>query len=460
MGEGKTVVSWTALWRIMRERRNTRALIVAPIKVAVQTWPGELDEWTHLQYFKGKYVVLRPDGTEPEIAEAKANAKHACDVLNIRGVLRSNLIGRAETKGQERARRRLVRTDAPVHIVNRELLPWLWWFWGNKWPYDTVIFDESSGLRSHKSERFRALAKARPYIRRLIELTGTPKPETYLDIFPQIWLLDKGARLGKNVTKFRNQWFAYHEPSHKWVIRKGAAEPIIRKIADIVLVQQNLSGEHDPLLLDRPVTFEPDIADMYAGFERDAILEIDDFRAEGETAGALAQKLLQFASGAVYDANRRYKVVHNYKIEELRQIEDEAMGSPLAVAYWHQSSLARLKAAFPHGVTMDKEGKLQHPWNAGEVPMMFLHPASAGHGLNLQKGPGHMLAFFDIPYPLELYLQIIKRFARSGQARQVKVFHISANGTIDAGIVPLLKRKQSSQEYLMQRITELRERMK
>lgn len=456
MGEGKTVVSWTVIRDLLENDFDGKVLIVAPIKVAVQTWPGELDEWRHLAKLKNDFTVLRPTGQEPEVSAARERSRQACDVLNLRGAMKTNIVKRAETRGEEAARRRLARSATRVHIVNREMVPWLVWYWGAKWPYRMVVYDESSGLRSHQSDRFRALARVRKYITRLVELTGTPKPETYMDVFPQIWLLDKGERLGSNITRYRKRWFSYHEPTRKYQIKKGAADLIIRRIADLVLVQQNLSGEHEPLLLDRSIQLTPDERQLYDAFERTAVLDLPDFYVQGDTAGALAQKLLQFASGAVYDADRNWRVIHNHKIEALRQIAEEAMGTPLLVAYWHQSSLARLKRAFNSGRALDKEGHLQHAWNRGEIPYMFVHPASAGHGLNLQKGPGHTLVFFDIPYPLELYLQIIKRLARPGQKQQVRVYHLTAGGTIDEGIVPLLKRKQSSQEYLMQRVAAIR----
>jgi SNF2 family DNA or RNA helicase len=452
MGLGKTVAMLTLIDRLLFVGRASRVLIVAPLRVAVQTWPTELASWAHTKDLP--YTLIRPTGREAEIQAARERAKAACRIL---GLPAANIVNRAATRAEERVRRALVMESTPIHIINRERIPWLVRFWRDKWPYDTVVWDESSGLRSHRSERFKAMAHVRKYVHRLHELTGTPAPETYIDLFSQIYLLDRGKRFGRGITKFRERYFSYEENRRKWHIKDGSAQAIEAKIADLVIVMREADylDSKLPLLIDRPVTMTPEQQERYESLETEYVLEMDEGVIEVDTAGALAQKLLQLASGSVYDAARRTHVFHNHKIEELQEIREESLGAPLLVAYWFKSSLARLKAAFPDAVQMDRAGHVQHAWNRGEIPMCLVHPGSAGHGLNLQDG-GHILVFFDIPYPLELYLQTIKRLARQGQKRVVKVFHIWTTGTVDEAIVPRLKAKESAQETLLRRVQEIR----
>lgn len=452
MGLGKTVTVLTLLVWLLLRRKAKRVLIVAPLRVAVQTWPAEIAAWEHTAGLD--YTLIRPTGEEAEVKAARERSREACRRL---GIPSANIVNRAVTLAEERVRVALVGCDTPVHIINRERVPWLVRHWKSKWPYDTVIFDESSGLRSHRSERFRALAHVRGRIKRLHQLTGTPAPETYIDLFSQIYLLDRGERFGKGITKFREKYFKYEENRRKWHIQEGAAQTIEAKIADIVIVMKEADylDVKVPLLIDRPVTLTEAETEQYEQLEAEYVLSLPDGSIEADNAGGLAQKLLQLASGAIYDADGRTHLIHDHKIDELREIEEEALGSPLLVAYGFKSSLARLKAAFPHAVQMDQAGAAQQPWNRGEIPMLLVHPQSAGHGLNLQAG-GHTLVFFDVPYSLELYLQLIKRLARQGQTRVVKVFHIFTKGTVDAEIVPRLKAKESAQETMLQRIKEIR----
>lgn len=461
MGLGKTVSMLTLLVLLLCEGSVKRALVIAPLRVAVQTWPDEIGNWEHTAELQ--FTLIRPVGNEPEITAAKERAKHACRVLGLDSGHTARVVGRAETMAEERVRRQLVRIPTPLHIINRERLPWLQWYWGKNWPYDCVFFDESSGLRSHKSERFKALARARPFIKRMHLLTGTPAPETYIDLFPQTYLLDRGERFGRSITNFQKRYFHYDENRRKWEIRKGSANLIIDKLDDIVLVmrQEDYLARDKPLLIDRPVTLSDSEMAMYRSLEEEYVLSLPNGgEIEAETTGALAQKLLQLASGAMYDADKNVHFIHDHKIKELEQLVEEAQGTPILVAYGYKSTLARLKKAFPQGKQMDKAGFLQVPWNKGDLPLLFIHPKSAGHGLNLQNGPGHTLVFFDIPYPLEDYLQTIARLDRQGQARIVKVYHLWAKGTIDADVVPRLKRKESAQNYVFDRLKALRQNRK
>lgn len=456
MGLGKTVTVWTLIRRLLAAGLTQRVLIVAPIRVAVQTWPTELGEWAHLQ--GTDYTLIRPTGEEIEVQGAKLIARMAALRLGLPRARAAQLAEIAGTRAEEQERRRLARSPAPVHIINRERIEWLVRLWGSRWPYDTVIWDEASGLRDHTSRRFKALAAVRRYITRLHELTATPRPESYEDLFPQIWLLDRGRRLGSNVTSYRDQYFKYDKYRYEWQIRPGAADEIIGRIADIVLDMKAVDylDLQEPLMIDRPVRLTDEEMDRYRTLEATSVMEIADGEIVAETAGALFQKLLQFSSGAIYDGDRQVHHIHDHKLGEMEQIIEETMGKPMIVAYHYRPSLLRLKKRFPKAVVLSRDGREQHAWNRGEIPLMLLHPASAGHGLNLQYG-GSLMAFFDVPASYENYDQTIHRLARQGQTDVVRVFHLWAYGTEDAHSVPRLRRKQADQDYMFARLRQLRQ---
>jgi len=234
---------------------------------------------------------------------------------------------------------------------------------------------------------------------------------------------------------------------------------VAAKIADICLVmrEEDYLDADKPLVVERPVVLDPAELARYKAFEKNLILELPEGgEVEAETGAALGQKLMQYASGAVLDAERQVHHVHDRKLEEMAQLREEAQGSPLLVAYWHRASLARLTKLFPMATVMDKEARCLADWNAGKINMLLIHPASAGHGLNMQLGPGHILVFFDNPWPLELYMQTIKRLARPGQKKPVKVFHLVTRGTLDETVVPVLRAKEDAQDTVRKYIRDLR----
>ncbi len=429
MGLGKTVSSLTIIARLLLETfDDDMTLVVGPLRVVTDTWPTEIELWRHTAWMS--YTLIRDDG---------------------------------KIKREDLA---LQRTS--VHFINREQLEWLVYFWKDAWPYRRVFVDESSSLKDHTSKRFKALAKVRNtpgLITRLHILTATPAAETYLHLFAQMYLLDLGHRLGKNITTYRSRYFTYNQYKRKYKLRPGGEEDILAKIADICLVQK--AKDHlsraEPTIIQRKVGLEPAQLTLIKKLEKDFIVTLTDgTEIEAKTAAILSSMLLQMASGSLYetllvedfdtDDLKKVKKVHNihdHKIEALKEIYEEAQaqGEPLLVAYYFQSSLAKLHKAFPKATVMDKDGKCIKPWNTGKIPMLLIHPQSAGHGLNLQHG-GHMLVFFDLIYSLENYLQTIGRIDRQGQKNPVIVQLLIAEGTRDEDVAAALVQKQDAQEML------------
>lgn len=432
MGLGKTISSLSVIAEIVCDlicESDDKILVVAPLRVAVDTWPTEIAKWQHTAWLN--HVVIRDEG--------------------------------------KRTKEQMALSSASIHIINREQLEWLVYFWKEDWPYRTVFIDESSSFKDHKSLRFKALAKVRRtpgLITRLHCLTATPAAESYIHLFPQIYLLDLGHRLGKNITAYRERYFNYNRYSMKYTLRPGADEEILGKIADVCLVMKanDYLPRKEPTIIQRKVLLDQRQLDLTKGLERNFLMTLPDgTEIEAKTAAILSSMLLQMASGSVYetllvedwdtdDLKKVKKVhhLHDHKIDTLKEIfeESQTQGEPLLVAYHFQSSLARLKKAFPKATVMDKAGKCIKPWNAGKLPMLLIHPQSAGHGLNLQLGPGRTLIFFDLIYSLENYLQTIGRLDRQGQKGSVVVQLLVAQGTRDELVAECLFKKQDAQDML------------
>lgn len=444
LGLGKTVSTATLIADLLAELDgDDKTLIIGPMRVATNTWPTEFSLWQHTAWIN--YTVLYVDDDDPRL---NAVPRHA------------------RTAEKDRLRVLAAKSRQSVHIVPVNWLEWLVNLHGPKWPYRTVVIDESSLLKDHRSGRFKALAKVRNtegLIERLHLLTATPAAETYEHLFAQIFLLDRGERFGKYITKFQEKYFNYNKWTRKHKLREGAEEEILTKIADICLVMkaEDYLDLEKPTILRRPVHLSEREMALYKKMETDFIVTLEDgTEIEAETAAALSSKLLQMASGVLYETvetpvadsdevKRTTKVhaIHNHKIEELQQIVEELQGAPVLVAYHFKSSLERLKKAFPKATVMDREGKCVKPWNAGKIPILLMHPQSGGHGLNLQAG-GHHIVFFDLPWSLELYLQLIGRLARQGQKHPVFVHLLTAVGTLDEVVHQALSAKEDAQEVL------------
>lgn len=464
MGLGKTVTSLTLIVDLILSFEVEKVLVIGPLKVATDTWPNEIRNWEHTAVLN--FEVIRCDDDDPEVKEAAANARRKARLEGLGEEQVHKRIKDAVNDTKERVRRRKVFSNAGVHIINREQLEWLVNLHGRKWPYRTVIIDESSSFKDIQTHRFKSLAKVRReegLITRMHLLTATPAAETYEHLFAQIYLLDLGQRFGKYITHFRDSYFTYNKYSRKYKLRPGCEEIILEKIKDICLVmkaEDYLDVDH-PTIAPRMVTLAPDQMALYKQMEEESYVQLaDGTEIEAETAAALSAKLLQMASGVLYETYmledwdtedfkkvKRVHELHTHKIDTLREIVEEANGAPMLVAYHFQSSLARLRKAFPKAVVMDPAGKCLKDWNAGKIKMLLIHPQSAGHGLNMQKG-GHNLVFFDLPWSLECYLQTIGRLARQGQKFHVVVQVLLSIGTLDEYVFKMLNAKKDAQDML------------
>jgi hypothetical protein len=514
-GLGKTIIVLTYLLRLFLRNELKKTLIIAPVRVAAQTWPNELGVWKHIAFFK--MSVIRAEDDDPEVIsagkaaydEAMASQEAEAHKSRVQQALldlgdseagaesyarkakrrfADRLAGKARTAKKEELRQTRRKDPALIHVINREQLTWLIdqhsTFVKTKrrgkigrvrkvvdWPYKIVVIDESSSFKDPQTTRFKALGEVRRsgMIERLHQLTATPAAEGYMGMFAQMYLLDLGERLGKLITKYRDRYFTYNQYSRVYKLKEGAKEAISDAVADICLVMKSKDylDEQEPLMLDRMIDLHPREMAMYRELERDFIVTIPpDENGEGgeeieaETAASLSSKLLQLASGAIYNKDREVRVVHNHKIEDLAQLVEELQGSPILVAYWYKHSLTRLKKAFPKAHTMDAAGKRVHDWNAGKISMLLVHPASIGHGLNMQYGPGHDLYMFDQCWSWELFYQLYRRLARQGQKFQVRIHLPQVRGTNDTLVVERLREKEDAQEVLFRRIKAMWRRMR
>lgn len=475
VGLGKSVISLTLVADLLKDGWRGRALVIAPLRVARSTWPEEIKEWKQAAGIT--YTLIRAEDSDDDI---KAIYKEAYDkayaaerrVGETPRVAQRNAARKAapiRLEAKEAKRRRLVMETTEIHIINVEQLVWLVDYWeergrltGETWPYDICFLDESSKFKDPETLRWKALNKARSRMTRLHQLTASPASEHYDSLFAQLFLMDRGQRLGKSMHTYHRKYFK-QLPTRKWHLRRGNDKRIGDKIADLCMtvkledVREWVKVE-DWLPIKRRIVLPTDIQERYRDFERNFILELDDQIIEAMNAGALFNKLLQLSAGAVYDAEKRVVAVHDEKIEDLKELVEELGDTPLMVTYWFQSTLARLKKAFPDAVVMDREAKCKDAWNAGKIKMLLVHPASAGHGLNLQKGPGHDIAIFDPFYSRELYEQVIGRLARQGQRKLVRVWQLTCVDTYDELVYECLEDKHRGQQRLFKFIRAARAR--
>jgi len=488
MGLGKTVTMATLLADLLDEfNDDDPVLIIGPLKVATQTWPNEFKKWNHLAHLSVSVIHVSDD--DPRLKQVEREALAA-------GRAQSNALFKSDRDKEARAhatrmvaqkreelRIEAMNSRAPIHVISQDWIDWLVGYWAPKrrWPYKTIVIDESSGFKNHNSSRFIALKEIRSQpglIRRLHILTATPAAETYEHLFAQIYLLDRGERLGKDITYFRKRYFTENKWTRKWELRPDAEKEILAKISDICLVmkEEDYLPRTPPLFVTRKVYMNAAQTELYQTMEADAVVKLDDgTEVAADTAAALSAKLLQMASGVLYetrlesgededDEDAHVKVlkvhkIHDHKIEELKQIVEESQGKPLLVAYHHRSSKERLMKAFPKATLMDKDGKALKKWNKGQIPMLLMHPKSGGHGLNLQAG-GHIIVFFDIPWSLELYLQFIGRLARQGQKHRVTVFLLVCHNTLDEVVVKALSAKEDAQNMLFKMMKRMRAKLR
>lgn len=414
MGLGKTVSVLTAVSDLISEFEAAKVLVVAPLRVARTTWPAEVSQWEH--------------------------TKH----LTV-GVI----------KGDPAQRQWHVAHDtSDIHVINRELVTWLVKFCqeNKNWPYDMVVLDESSSFKSHKSQRFKALRKALPYVSRMVELTGTPASNGLLDVWSQVFLLDRGERLGRTFTKYRNTYFEGDYMGYNFAPKRGAEEKIYEKLEDVCLTLRAEDYLRLPKRVDNIVEVHLGDSEMaaYRELEREFLLELDG----GDTvqalyAATLANKLQQYANGVLYVGEEKKRAkVHDQKLQALQSIIEEAAGGPILVAYNFKSDAETIAAACAGAVLLDKDPETINRWNRGEIAILLAHPASAGHGLNLQKG-GNIAVWYGLNWSLELYQQFNARLHRQGQTKPVVIHHLATKDTIDETVLAALARKDVTQAALL-----------
>lgn len=455
LGMGKCVITLRMLYRLWGEFGFNRVLIVAPMRVAIHTWPAELKLWSFaagMSYTVVRWEVSEHPEMEAELAEAIEGMKRA-GVPTAQRVRRANWL---RTQLQRHEKWKLAHENTAVHLTNFDSVPWLVQVYGQeKWPYDVIIIDESKAVDNHATNRFKALSYILPSVKRLHELTASPAPEGYQGLFSQTYLMDRGQRLGRNITSFRKKYMLRHPYiQHKWIMKPGADQQLERKIHDIVYILK--ADDHfpprKPVLISHKFELSAAEQQIYNRLERNKVLELPDGReilpAE---AGSVHQKLVQYASGSVYDENRAVHWYHDHKIQELTEIVEAAQGQPVLVAYWFGMNQRRLKEAFPQARFVDKRGDVLDDWNAGKVPILFIQPSSDAWGLNLHHG-GHILVFFDLIYPFGLWFQLIGRLRPTTNVHIVQVHHLVALGTIDEDIMANRENRQAMQDALFARL--------
>lgn len=391
-----------------------KALVIAPLMPAKHTWPTEAAKWDHTKDLRVSLVM-----------------------------------------GTAKERERAVRASADLYVVNRENVVWLTETFGRAWPFATVIVDELSSFKNRQAKRFKALRRMRPKIRRIWGLTGTPAPNGLMDLWAQMNLIDCGERLGRRIGQYRERYFVPGARNghvvYDWALRPGAETAIYERIADAALSMRAADELRLPGRVDNAVEVRLTDAQMraYRAFERDQVADFGDQEVTAASAASLANKLLQWADGAVYDDEGGWAEVHGAKIEALRAIVEEAQGQPVLIFYAYRHDLERIKAAVPEAHVLEAESKdLVQRWNAGRTPVLLAHPQQAGHGLNLQHG-GHTIVWFGLTWSLESYLQANARLDRQGQKDCVIVHHLIAKGTADERVMEVLQGKQTLQDAMM-----------
>ena len=418
MGLGKTVITLTAIQELRGRFQVRRPLIIAPKKVAEATWTAECAKWDHLAG------------------------------LRVAAVL-----------GPAKRRQAALLSPADLWVINRENVPWLVDYYRTEWPFDMVVLDESSSFKSSRSARFKALRRVRPRIDRLVELTGTPTPNSLEDLWSQVYLLDGGQRLGRSLGVYRETFFHPDpgrpgQPYRTYSPQEGALERVRAEISDICVSMSARDYLTLPPLLeeDHPVALSPAAEKAYTTLEKKLLLEVDEHTVTASSAAVLAGKLLQLCSGALYDEAHRALPVHSCKLEALLELVEQLHGEHALICYWYRHSLTRLLPALRGAglrCRVYSSGEDALAWNRGEVDLLLIHPRAAAYGLNLQQGGRHVI-WFDLPsWNLELYQQASARLYRQGQPRPVVVHHLTVQGSVEEDMLTALRGKGDMQEALL-----------
>lgn len=471
MGIGKTGATITAIVDLLESFDTGRALIIAPLRVARKTWPDEFKTWTHARWVKYKCLWGAKHGVECTNQNGEKRIRFWERKLEK---LREELFelqtwgdGSPKNQAEMRKLKRNIqigkralewgyisaRDQSDVHMINRENVPFLVHFWGKYWPYDTVVFDESSGLRNGKKAlRWRAMRAVMPYTRRFIELTGTPAPNGLLGLWGQVFLLDGGKRLGTSMEAFKTRFFYptdYNQ--YNWEPKPGAEEAIYDLISDVCMTLRaaDFMDLPETVFNNVPVLLSDSEMKLYQKFKKELILQLPDGEVTAANAAVLAGKLLQLSNGVVYGEDKKVHEIHEAKLDAAEDYVEEQQGAPVLIMYWFKPDLERLRKRFPKFRVFAEEGdELTDEWNTGSVPGMFLHPQSAGHGLNIQFG-GRRILWYGPIHDLELYQQANARLAGARATGTTFIHHLVAQGTADEAILESLEQKDGTQNRLL-----------
>ncbi len=418
MGLGKTIITLTALMNLLFDSFKIRkVLIIAPLRVARDTWPAEILKWDHLEMLISSVVV----GTHAE-------------------------------------RMKALQDPADLYIINRENVQWLIEKSGVAFDYDMIVIDELSSFKNHRSKRFKALMRKRPLVQRIVGLTGTPASNGLMDLWAQFKLLDMGARLGRFITAYRETYFSPDKGNghiiYSYKLAPRSEEKIYEAISDITISMKATDHLQMPELINTvyPVSLSFREAAAYRRLKKDLVLNLGEDQITASNAAVLSGKLLQAANGAVYNDDEEMVILHDHKLDALEDIIEAANGNSLLVAYWFNHDLIRIterldKLKIPYSCL--KSSKSIRDWNEGNLQIGLIHPASAGHGLNLQSG-GNRMVWFSLTWSLELYQQTVARLWRQGQQSEtVVVQHLITKGTIDGKVMQVLSGKAKTQDALI-----------
>ena len=412
MGLGKSVITLTAIYELMLNRFEVqKVLVIAPLRVARDTWPAEIEKWEHLAGLTYSVAI----GTEAERLAA-------------------------------------LRCPAHLYLINRENVDWLITKSGIPFDFDMVVIDELSSFKSHAAKRFKSLLKVRPMVKRMVGLTGTPSSNGLMDLWAEFRILDMGQRLGRYITHYRNNFFVPDKRNQQMIFsykpRAGAEDAIYRLISDITISMKSADFLKMPecIINEVPVALSEKEWSVYQALKEDMVVDLKDEEIDAVNAAALSGKLLQMANGAVYNEEKEVIHIHDRKLDALEDLIEGANGKPVLVAYWYNHDLQRIKERF--SVREIKTSQDIKDWNNGNIPVAVIHPASAGHGLNIQFG-GSTIIWFGLTWSLELYQQTNARLWRQGQKSTVVIHHIIAKDTIDEDVMKALRKKEKIQSALI-----------
>lgn len=412
MGLGKSVITLSAIFDLCLDSFLVcKVLVIAPLRVARDTWPAEINKWDHLKGLSYSVAV----GTEKERIDA-------------------------------------LKKQSTLYIINRENVDWLVHKSGIPFHFDMVVIDELSSFKSYGAKRFKSLLKVRPSVKRIVGLTGTPSSNGLMDLWAEFRILDLGQRLGRYISHYRNTYFKPDKRNAQIIFSykplPGAEEEIYKQISDITISMKSTDYLKMPEYVSNEVfvTLSDKEWKVYSEFKEEMVANLGDEEIDAVNAAVLSGKLLQMANGAVYDSENKAHVIHDKKLDALEDLIEGANGKPVLVAYWYKHDLERIRDRFP--VRQIQSSKDIEDWNDGKIPMAVIHPASAGHGLNLQSG-GSTLIWFGLTWSLELYQQTNARLYRQGQKDTVIVHHIITKNTIDEDVLLALTKKEKTQDALI-----------